>query len=93
MFQYYAEDTDRFTRTRDLTLVRQLNPELQSFRDWLAARKNEIPRALAIVKPVGQGVTQGFLGALLCARIPGAARRGLPAGECPPEETGVDFHY
>jgi hypothetical protein len=24
MFQYYAEDTDRFTRARDLTLVRDV---------------------------------------------------------------------
>ena len=44
MFQYYAEDSDRFTRARDLALVRQLNPELQSFRDWLAVHKDEIPR-------------------------------------------------
>ena len=43
MFQYYAEDSDRFTRARDLALVRQLNPELQSFRDWLAVHKDEIP--------------------------------------------------
>jgi uncharacterized protein YbjT (DUF2867 family) len=43
MFQYYAEDSARFTGARDLTLVRQLNPELQSFRDWLAVHKDEIP--------------------------------------------------
>jgi hypothetical protein len=42
MFQFYAEDSERFTRERDLTLVRQLNPELQSFRDWLAVHKSEI---------------------------------------------------
>ena len=44
MFQYYAEDSDRFTRARDLALVRQLNPELQSFRDWLAVHKDELSR-------------------------------------------------
>jgi uncharacterized protein YbjT (DUF2867 family) len=44
MFQYYAEDSDRFTRARDLALVRQLNPELQSFRDWLAVHRDELSR-------------------------------------------------
>ena len=42
MFQYYAEDSARFTAARDLTFVQQLNPELQSFRDWLAVHKSEI---------------------------------------------------
>lgn len=44
MFQYYAEDSQRFTGARDLALVRQLNPGLRSFRNWLAAHKDEIPR-------------------------------------------------
>jgi hypothetical protein len=35
MFQFYAEYSDRFTGDRDLDLVRELNPELQSFNDWL----------------------------------------------------------
>lgn len=43
MFQYYAEDSARFTGDRDLALVRKLNPGLQSFRDWLAVHKAEIP--------------------------------------------------
>jgi len=43
MFQYYAENSDRFTGDRDLRLVRELNPQLQSFRDWLAVHKLEIP--------------------------------------------------
>ena len=38
MFQYYAEDSKRFTGDRNLEAVRKLNPELQSFRDWLRAR-------------------------------------------------------
>ena len=42
MFQYYAEDSTRFTGERDLATVRTLNPQLQSFRDWLAQHKNEI---------------------------------------------------
>jgi uncharacterized protein YbjT (DUF2867 family) len=42
MFQYYAEDSARFTAARDLRFVRQLNPELQSFGDWLAVHKSEI---------------------------------------------------
>jgi hypothetical protein len=42
MFQYYAENAERFTGDRDLALVRNLNPELQSFRDWLSVHKSEI---------------------------------------------------
>ena len=44
MFQFYAEDSDRFTGDRDLDLVRELNPDLQSFKTWLAQHKHEIPR-------------------------------------------------
>jgi uncharacterized protein YbjT (DUF2867 family) len=35
MFQFYAEDHDRFTGERDLDQVRSLNPSLQSFKTWL----------------------------------------------------------
>lgn len=42
MFQYYAEDSKRFTGDRNLAAVRKLNPELQSFRDWLAVHASEI---------------------------------------------------
>jgi uncharacterized protein YbjT (DUF2867 family) len=43
MFQFYAEDSERFTGDRDLELVRSLNPKLQSIADWLALNKGEIP--------------------------------------------------
>ncbi|BBX48546.1 NmrA/HSCARG family protein [Mycobacterium cookii] len=43
MFQYYAEDAEQFIGDRDLTAVREINPELQSFRDWLALHKDQIP--------------------------------------------------
>jgi uncharacterized protein YbjT (DUF2867 family) len=43
MFQFYAEDSERFTGDRDLDLVRSLNPELETFADWLAKHKSEIP--------------------------------------------------
>ncbi|OBG83878.1 nucleoside-diphosphate sugar epimerase [Mycobacterium sp. E136] len=39
MFQYYAEDSERFIAVRDLEFVRTLNPDLQSFRDWVARQK------------------------------------------------------
>lgn len=39
MFQYYAEFDDEFTGRRDLTAVRELNPELKTFREWLAENK------------------------------------------------------
>ena len=42
MFQFYAEDSARFTGDRDLTLVRELNPDLQSFTDWLNLHQTEV---------------------------------------------------
>lgn len=47
MFQYYAECADRFTAARDLAAVRELNPELQDFRTWLAAHRDELRTAFA----------------------------------------------
>ena len=43
MFQFYAEDHVRFTGDRNLDTVRELNPALQSFGDWLAKHKDAIP--------------------------------------------------
>ena len=40
MFQYYAEFDDEFTGRRDLAAVRELNPRLKTFKDWLAANKD-----------------------------------------------------
>lgn len=42
MFQYYAQNSARFTADRDLTRVRQLNPALLSFRDWLTTHAADI---------------------------------------------------
>ncbi|MFP1155686.1 NmrA family NAD(P)-binding protein [Mycobacterium sherrisii] len=42
MFQFYAEDAERFTKVRDLVRVRQLNPQLQSFPQWLHAHVDEL---------------------------------------------------
>ena len=41
MFQFYAEDSARFTGDRDLAKVRELNPALQSLDEWLAKRKGD----------------------------------------------------
>jgi hypothetical protein len=38
MFQYYAE-VPQFNAVRDLDAVRELNPQLQTFQQWLADRK------------------------------------------------------
>ncbi|WP_433018200.1 NmrA/HSCARG family protein [Kribbella sp. CA-294648] len=46
MFQYYAEDSTRFTGDRDLTLVRDLNPEMQSFEAWLKLHETEVKAAV-----------------------------------------------
>ena len=42
MFQYYADCEGRFTAARDLDEVRALDPELQDFRAWLAAHRDEL---------------------------------------------------
>ncbi|MCV7168933.1 NmrA/HSCARG family protein [Mycobacterium manitobense] len=42
MFQYYAENSEQFSAARDLELVRELDPQLQSFRDWLTVHHGEI---------------------------------------------------
>ncbi|NIK61963.1 NmrA/HSCARG family protein [Kribbella shirazensis] len=42
MFQFYAENHDEFTGNRDLTKVRELNPDLQSFKTWLANHRDEL---------------------------------------------------
>lgn len=39
MFQYYAE-VPEFTAARDLDAVRELNPRLQTFEQWLIAHKD-----------------------------------------------------
>lgn len=40
MFQYYAEFDDEFTGRRDLDAVRELNPQLKTFRQWLAEHED-----------------------------------------------------
>ncbi|MCH7230426.1 NmrA/HSCARG family protein [Glycomyces sp. L485] len=40
MFQYYAEFDDEFTGRRDLDRIRELNPSLQTFGEWLSAHKD-----------------------------------------------------
>ncbi|GIF25398.1 uncharacterized protein YbjT (DUF2867 family) [Actinoplanes tereljensis] len=45
MLQYYTEFDDYFTGVRDLGLVRRLNPELQTFEQWLAVNGHTIPTA------------------------------------------------
>lgn len=42
MFQYYAENHERFTGDRNLDAVRALNPALQSFNDWLAKHTDQL---------------------------------------------------
>jgi uncharacterized protein YbjT (DUF2867 family) len=43
MFQYYAQNSTRFVGDRDLAAVRQLNPALLSFREWLDRAALESP--------------------------------------------------
>ena len=43
MFQFKRDFNDYYRRSRDVELARSLNPELQSFGQWLARHKSEIP--------------------------------------------------
>ena len=45
MFQFYAEFEEYFCGARSLAVSRSLNPELQSFADWLARNGARIPLA------------------------------------------------
>jgi uncharacterized protein YbjT (DUF2867 family) len=43
MFQFNRDFSSYFTGVRDLEFTRRLNPELQTFEDWLATHKDQIP--------------------------------------------------
>jgi len=45
MFQFYAEFEEYFCGARSVEASRALNPELQSFADWLARNGGRIPLA------------------------------------------------
>jgi len=42
MFQFYAEDHQRFTGDRDVDKVRDLNPQLESCATWLHKHRDEL---------------------------------------------------
>ncbi|MGW6276556.1 NmrA/HSCARG family protein [Kribbella sp. NPDC055071] len=42
MFQFYSEDHVRFTGDRDVSKVREIHPNLQSFDTWLDLHKDEL---------------------------------------------------
>jgi uncharacterized protein YbjT (DUF2867 family) len=43
MFQYFADFEQDFTKARDVAFTRSLNPELQTFDQWLVDHKRRIP--------------------------------------------------
>ena len=43
MFQFKRDFNDYFVGVRSLEFSRSLNPELQTFEEWLAVHKGEIP--------------------------------------------------
>jgi uncharacterized protein YbjT (DUF2867 family) len=43
MFQFYADASEYFVGSRNLDLVRELNPRLKPLEEWLTEHKNEIP--------------------------------------------------
>jgi hypothetical protein len=79
MFQYYAEDSSRFTGTLDLTLVRELNPDLQSFETWLKEEQRAYPIRIAVPPVSGSAaVTVGP-----CFQVvPACVSAGTPTASC-----------
>ncbi len=43
MFQFKRDFNDYYVGVRDVALARELNPELQTFEEWLERHKDEIP--------------------------------------------------
>ena len=43
MFQFKRDFNDYFRQSRDVNLARSLNPELQTFEQWLARNHGRIP--------------------------------------------------
>ena len=43
MFQFKRDFNDYFRGVRDVDFARTLNPELQTFEEWLARHKDQIP--------------------------------------------------
>ena len=43
MFQFKRDFEDDFRRPRDIDATRALNPQLQSFNEWLAHHATQIP--------------------------------------------------
>lgn len=43
MFQYKRDFNERFREAREVASTKALNPELQSFEDWLGRHKTQIP--------------------------------------------------
>jgi len=43
MFQFKRDFNEYFVGARDLAFTRSLNPELQTFEEWLAVHKDQIP--------------------------------------------------
>lgn len=43
MFQYYQDFADEFMDSRDIKIAKELNPDLQSFKEWLSDNVKKIP--------------------------------------------------
>ncbi len=43
MFQFYRDFEDYFAKSRDIEFARQMNPELQTFDQWLEKNASKIP--------------------------------------------------
>ena len=43
MFQFYRDFEDHFAETRNIEKTRELNPDLQTFNDWLEKNAKQVP--------------------------------------------------
>ncbi|EEP72294.1 NmrA family protein [Micromonospora sp. ATCC 39149] len=46
MFQFFTDATEAFVGNRDLSLIRTINPRLQTLEDWLIEHREELKSAL-----------------------------------------------
>ena len=55
MFQFKHDFGDYFCGVRDLAGSRRLNPSLQTFAEWLTAKKEQIPSMTGMIRGIGVG--------------------------------------
>ncbi len=70
MFQFKRDFNDYFVGARDIAFARTLNPELQSFDQWLGGTKTRFRYRRRCRRTGGQAKTVSSLGMRCCCRPP-----------------------